>query len=220
MNIRMLQNFFSVLAGIVIVSFFAPNLDAELIDPSQLSIASNTMGSFDSRFDIDNIIDGSGLDSYHANSAHSFVHDDNSWFSPFGVTFGRIVFDLGAITDLDAVFVWNESDGTGGTGQEIPTIQLEVSETPLGGFQFTSLGAGQLNILPGVDATQDDPITSAALRFEQVSARYVRFTITAGNGGDLVGLREVAFNSIPEPSSILLAIASSHLLLVSRRRET
>ncbi len=203
----------------VLATVFSPSIAlGDLVDPSNLTVITNTLGNFDSRFDIGNATDGSDLVPYAASTEHALVHDDGSWFSANGVTSGFIIIDMGIVRTIDAIYFWNESDGTGSTGQEIPFVFLETSLFSNLGYSYTSAGSGPLNILPGEDVTQDDPMPAAGVFFDAVEARYVRITVPGGNGGNLVGLREIAINAIPEPTSCIFLVAALSITVLRRSR--
>lgn len=189
---------------------------ADLISSSNLSIESNSMGAFNGSWVPQNLINESGLSPYSSSTFHSEIDFGNTWFTPNGVTTGTMVFDLGQVWNLTAFHVWNESNGPGSSGQQIPTIRLETSLLPASGYAFTSLGGGPLNILPGGTIGQSNLMPSVTLNFAPVSARYVRMTVLGSAGSNLVGLREVAFSQVPEPSA-LVAIATIGGVLALRR---
>ena len=80
-----------------------------------------------------------------------------------------------------------------------------------------------------VDGSNDDT-SRQSFNFDPVTARYVEFTAldnffvapgdgSAGGlpGGDRTGLGEVAFQVVPEPSSVVLLLIGS-LALIRRKR--
>jgi hypothetical protein len=98
------------------------------------------------------------------------------------------------------------------------SLRFATAANGTGGFG-TSIIYNPSFIADFSDITRDSNVFSQA-----VTARYVEMTITdnwqnfaAVAGGDRVGLSEIAFAVVPEPSSALLGGAAG-LLLLRRRR--
>ncbi|SHI81999.1 PEP-CTERM protein-sorting domain-containing protein [Rubritalea squalenifaciens DSM 18772] len=122
-----------------------------------------------------------------------------------------LTFDLGGEYTLTDFVYWGYSNG--GTGNEAKdfTIEFSVGGGAYGNAvnfsQTTALGAG----------------TPETVNFSAINADSVRITITdnyfgVGSGGDRVGLGEVKFVSVPEPSSTALLGLAGISLLARRRR--
>jgi len=141
-----------------------------------------------------------------------------------------ITFDLGANVSLSEISVWAYT-ATNSNGIAQFSLRFATAAEGPGGFSTSitynpSFGAPANT--PG--AIPLDDITRNSFTFSQtVSARYVEFTALdnwfwpPGNGtggvvagGDRVGMGEVAFAQIPEPSAVLLGGVA--LLGMLRRR--
>jgi len=130
-----------------------------------------------------------------------------------------LIFDLGADYLLTEISTWGY---TTGNSNGVKNFDLRFATDAQGAGSF---GAAQTGFTAALsDITRDShPLTP-------VTARYVEFTATANYftapgdgtggelaGGDRVGLGEVAFVLIPEPSSALLG-GVALLGLLRRRR--
>ena len=135
-----------------------------------------------------------------------------------------LVFDLGADVDLTEISVWNYSDGNTNGASEI-SVEFATEADGDAGFGTSIM----LNpVLPvAFDATPRQSLPFG----ETVTARYVQVTVTDNYfdppgdgtgmnplaGGDRVGLREVAFAVIPEPTSAAIALGALGVIALGRR---
>lgn len=118
-----------------------------------------------------------------------------------------LTFDLGGTFDLTNFLYWGYFNG--GTVNEAKSFTLSFSTTGVGGTfsgdqlfnQTTARGTG----------------TAGDFALAPVTANAVRITITDNFNGDRVGLGEVKFLAVPEPSVALLG-GLSLLGLLRRRR--
>lgn len=191
-----------------------------------------TMGSWASStnsFDINNIINESGLvtpyasgiddfDTYLASSGslakHDYVATGNEWFADHQTT-GSITFDLGSAYNIDKIAIWNE-DSQGIAKFNLFSSTDNISWVPIGG-PFT---ASDNDIFVNYTA---DVFTLPSTTL----AQYVRIDVlttyanTNQPGFFVASLGEVAFSTtkpVPEPASLLL-LGSGLLGLAGMRRK-
>jgi PEP-CTERM motif len=143
---------------------------------------------------------------------------------------GWVTFDFGSTQQLDEIFIWNISEATA-QNRRVLTYNIYYGNTPtvapVSGnagnaagsvnYDFSSGGWTQLgstrSLLQWSNGTGADGIETLG-----VSARYVGLAfITHGGSTDRVGLNEVVFTTIPEPSATLLG-GLGMLALLRRRR--
>lgn len=116
--------------------------------------------------------------------------------------------------------MWGYSDGNTNGASE---FNLRFASEADGAGNFGT----SITDNPAFTGMVRDAFTRQSFSFSQVTARYVELTITdnlfvaPGNvapnaGGDRVGLGEVAFAVVPEPSAFLLGAIG--LLAIFRRR--
>jgi hypothetical protein len=133
-----------------------------------------------------------------------------------------ITLDLGSDVTLGQIHTWGYSD-TNANGVSVFSLRFATDADGPGGFG-TSIS---YNPTFSMTVDQTPMQTNPFDRF--VDARYVEFTtddnyfVAPGNGstgglagGDRVGLGEISFTSVPEPTTGLLAFAG--LALLARRR--
>jgi hypothetical protein len=187
-------------------------------------VAATASSEFAAPYDIGNTIDRSGLftpfvsgvtdfDAYVAtNPMHTLIADNNEWFSANGATSAQMTYDLGAVTGIDRLALWNEEFSGFGTGR------VSVSND---GIAFTSL----LSINP-VDSPSNQDYGVQVFALGSIAARYVRLDISGcpqpdGNSLPVCGIGEVAFSTVPEPASIaLFGLGLAGLGFSVRRRAT
>ncbi len=166
--------------------------------------ASTNMGEFTS---VSNIVDGSGLTgAQHLNGDPIDDFFSSMWQSSSGVATGDVTFDLGGTYSVGSTEVWNHNAFLQNSvmGLDILSSADGVVFTPVASFVLAQ-GSGL------------DTYTPESLDLGGVTASHVRFSITSNHGGQVTGLSEVQFSSIPEPSSALL-FGLGAIALVARRR--
>ncbi len=177
-------------------------------------------GSFNAGFTIDNIIDGghtAPTDTEDASSATTGI----GYATANPPAAGRpvtIAFDFTTATDLNEFYLWNHTfngaaaatangiddftltffDGVGGTGSQIGVVFADnAARAPATG-----------------------PYPAEEFSFATRSGvRSVLLVANDHNGTGFIGIREVAFNAVPEPSSSAPLIGLGGLALVFRRRK-
>ncbi len=126
-----------------------------------------------------------------------------------------LVIDLGSDLYLTEISTWGYTTGND-NGVSAFSLRFATSAQGSGGFGTSIPGQS------GFNAAKSD-ITRDSHPLSPVTARWVEFTATDNyflspgtTGGDRVGLGEIAFEAIPEPSSALLGGVA--LLGLMRRR--
>lgn len=163
-------------------------------------------------------VNGAGLTGQnHSINPEGTMWLNNGTFAAPNDLEPEITFDLGSVQSVASMKVWNYNETLPGRpellGRGVGTADILVAGEDLA---FTTLIAGQaFNIAPGVedaDFGQTIPLNT--------DARYVKLDISANAGGDnnFVGLSEVQFNAVPEPSSLLTLIIGLTMLGYSNRR--
>jgi len=183
------------------------------------SVSSNLVG-FDRAADY--LLDGSGL----VGGTHSITPDANMWLNQGSFGGGpadldpSIAFDLGSVVSLANVQIWNYNETLPGRedllNRGVASLDILISNN---GVDYTSLIDGQaLPLAPGSDSVDFGEVIDLG----GASARYVLFDNLINHGGDndFVGLSEVQFTAVPEPSTLLLVtFAAAGLLGMSHRRK-
>lgn len=195
-----------LLAGTVAVLTLAvPAGAATIISATSATIDAGGpgFGSIDDTFNQAGLNTGytSGVtdfDTYIASApSHSFVFSGNEWFSNNGTDAAQVTYDLGAVTGIDRLALWN--DEAGGIG----SLDLLAS---VDGINFSSLG-----IFAPTDNPQDADYFADVFSFAATDARYVRFDMSGCPQTDNIfnacAIGEVAFRSaavdgaVPEPAT-------------------
>ena len=141
------------------------------------------------------------FDTYLAtNPLHTLTFPGYEWFSNDGTTSASVTYDLGSLTNIDRLALWNEE--TSGIG----TLNLFHSSD---GINFAPLALG---LKP-----TDNPLANYpadVFSFASVNTRYIRFDMSdcpqpnpASFPSCAIG--EVAFRkaNVPEPASVLGLLA-------------
>lgn len=198
------------------------------------SSVTTDMGEFVSILGIDNIINGSGLNTPYNSGVDDFdayvnsvgaTHTyaaatlqgssliGNEWFSAEGTQRGSITFDMGEAYKIDKFALWNE-DSQG--------IFYFTVSTSLTGDDWGFFGSGQL-----FRASDTDHDTSYGPDIFTLSsttlAQYIRIDVlnvfpNALNGTMSATIGEVAFSTVPEPIALLL-LGTGIIGLVGIRRK-
>ncbi len=127
-----------------------------------------------------------------------------------------VTFDLGANVSLSEISVWGY-DASNANGLAAFNLRFATEADGPGGFGTSITYNPSFGGAPIPGALPNDATNRMSFSFGAVNARYVQMTITdnwfvaPGNGsggetpgGDRVGVGEVAFAQIPEPSVSLL----------------
>lgn len=133
----------------------------------------------------------------------------------------EITFDLGSEQKITTMKIWNYNEFVAGREDELLGRGVRLANVLVAGedLVFETLYDGLEIDRANGDATVD---FSQAFDMLGVTARYVKLDILANHGGDnnFVGLSEVQFFGVPEPSSYALAVMGAVALtgMVRRRR--
>lgn len=135
-----------------------------------------------------------------------------------------IWLDLGANTLLGEISFWGYA-ATNANGMRDFNVSFATdAEGGAGGLGDEAYGTSILTN-PAFAAIQD-PVPRQSFTFTPLTARYVRVEATstffnqpgAGAGGDRLGIGEIAFATIPEPSAALFGLIAGCLIFFRRRR--
>jgi PEP-CTERM motif len=138
----------------------------------------------------------------------------------FGVLPAPILtIDLGADRLLSEISVWGYLDSNN-NGASAFSLRFATAADGLGGFGTS------ISYTPSISGLLNDSYVRQSFTLNPLTARYVEMTITdnfydAANstrGGDRVGLGEIAFQQVPEPTTLALLGLGLAGLAASRRR--
>ena len=214
-----MKRLFLALGSVLLLAPFSVEVVADfIITPT--SVTSST--SADDLWSANNLINGSGLSGDGLSATHAGAASTNSWVTndpagPNGAYFDQgpapvLTFDLGGTYLVNNLHVWQFALSN---DNQARTATLDFSSTGTGGV-FS--GAIQVSL-----NTSTSPVPVQSFSFGPVSANAARLTITgnydgdSGSGGDRVGLSEIKFSSVPEPTSLVM-FALASLAGVRRRR--
>ena len=132
-------------------------------------------------------------------------------------------FDLGTDVTLTEMSYWGYSTGNANGMREFNIRFATDAEGGALGLGDEAYGSS-ISLNPSFVALQDT-LPRQSFSFDPVSARYVQVEATstffnqpgAGAGGDRLGIGEIAFEAIPEPSSVFLAFLGVALLARRKR---
>lgn len=181
---------------------------------------------------LSNIIEGPGV-GYDALEPHNRA--GGVWYTnaPGGfpsdyITFRDgpeyVWFDLGLDVTLTELSYWGYSNGNANGMREFNITFATEAEGGAPGLGDESYGSS-ITENPAFTAIQDFTPRQSFTFPSAVVARYVRVEATstffnqpgAGAGGDRLGIGEIAFAQIPEPSSALLSLFGVALLIRRKR---
>lgn len=132
-----------------------------------------------------------------------------------------LTFDLGSDVNIGQIHTWGyDSGNTNGVSQF--SLRFATDAEGAGG------AGSSISYNPTFSMAREDTSIQTAAFSEIVNARYVEFTasdnffvapgnVAPDNGGDRVGLGEVSFSAIPEPSTGLLGLLGLGLAFRRRR---
>lgn len=197
---------------------------ATLIDGSGITVtASNTNTATGSPTPYANqyVVDGSGITAnYGATGTEWFTNDgevrDNTW----------IAFDLGAEYVLDSIHVWNANRyidwGIDQLDVYVSTIVLPGDPEGAGAANWTQIGTNVNFAQTPTQRAADtgfDFETQTGINLPTTAVRHIWFAVDSAfdsNANGYVGLNEVQFSAVPEPSAVLVGCLG--LLGLLRRR--
>jgi hypothetical protein len=175
---------------------------------SQISVASVTASSTFFTYDVNNLINGSGLSGgLHNGDFH------NKWLTNTTST-GQLTFDFGSVFNVTSTEIWNY--GPGCCGNERSTKDLAI-QSSLDGITWTSVGTYVLS------QPVTDPFSGEAIALN-TTARYFKFDLNSTYApSNYIGLSEVQFFSaaaVPEPETYAMLLAGLGLVgFAARRRQ-
>jgi len=162
----------------------------------------------------DSLLNGNGLD-VNGPDTHSLTASNNMWQSDAGAQEDQwVVFDLGAVYDLTSMKVWNFNEG-GNTGPNFGNqdynqasgtkdVLLRGSDTIPGDWNsMPDLGTYQIALAAGDDTTAFGTV----LNVNANSIRYLLLDVQSSwdvGNYPWVGLSEVRFTEVPEPTTLVL----------------
>jgi hypothetical protein len=205
-----------IIAIAALVSLASQNGWAQI--PTSIQSASSSLGApFDRQAEY--AVNGAGLNGQtHTIVPDAFMWLNNGVFAAPNDLEPEITFDLGSIQALDSMKVWNYNE-TLPNRPELLDRGVGTADILVAGedLVFTPFISGQaFDIAPGVDNVDFGQV----IDLTGASARYVKFDILSNHGGDnnFVGLSEVQFFAVPEPSSYLAFVFGTAMLALLRRR--
>ena len=192
----------SILAAAAFASVLAMGSAQAAIVPIAGVTASSTFFSYD----VNNLINGSGLSGgLHDGDFH------NKWMTDQG-DHGLLIFDLGSTKALTGATVWNYGGGCCGDDRSVQDLHILGSND---GATFFHIKYFTL------DQTPTDPIPGQDLAFA-ASYRYLMFDLLDNYGADYTGLSEVQFSDgrggVPEPATWALMLTGFGLAGATLRR--
>ena len=168
--------------------------------------------------DVSFLVNNSGLSvADDVTATHStFGSGPVGWHSQNGVVNDEsITLDLHGTYDLAEIYLW-QMNQTSALGRGVRQFDLLVSTD--GGFNYTEV-VSDLTLL---QALNNGPIGAQSFALNQSGVTHVRIGIDSswnGTTNDYVGLNEVKFTAVPEPTAALLGSLGA-LSLLRRRRNS
>ena len=197
---------------------------ATLIDGSGITVTTsntNTATGNPTPYAEEYVVDGSGITANYGETGTEWFTNagevrDDTWIS----------FDLGADYILDSMQIWNANRfDTWGIDQldvYVSTIVLPGDPEGAGAGDWMQIGTN-VNFAQAPDRAADsgfDFETQTGIALPTTAVRHIRFevdTVFDGNTTGYVGLNEVQFSVIPEPSATFFG-GLGLLALLRRRR--
>jgi hypothetical protein len=190
---------------------------AATITPTAVTASSEL--SFGNRVAV-HTIDGSGL----TGNTHTNAPDDTMWLSDGGVEATgdvTITWDLGASYGLTGFHLWNYNESAGGNSNRgVAVADILVSTTSDFSSGVTSF-LGYSSFLQASGSSADPGADYAFPGDVTATGRYVRFQNMDNfpTADAYIGVAEIQFTAIPEPTSFaILCLGTTGLLRVARRR--
>lgn len=163
-----------------------------VVNAGLIAVSDITASSTFSSYDVNNLINGSGL----SGSSHSGDWT-TKWMTNETVT-GSLIFDLGATYNVYSGSIWNYGGGCCGTARSVKDLSVEVSVDGIDYFTIGDFVLGQ---------SSEVPIYSQTIALN-TTASYIKFNLNSNYGDNYTGLSEVQFTgeatTIPEPTTIAL----------------
>ncbi len=197
---------------------------AELVTATIHSVSSELVTNF--QRGAVHVVDGSGL---NPDGSHSITPDDNMWLNAGNACCGdaadplqpgaEIAFDLGSVVSLDHVKIWNYNETLpdrdellqrGASSADVLISNDGVTFVPL-------LEDVTLDIAPGTE----DVDFGQVIALQGAQAQYVMLSLKDNfefGDNDFIGLSEVQFFQVPEPTSGLLLFVGAMGLLRFRKK--
>ena len=188
------------------------NAEAALITGVTVSTDMKSFGGYD----IQNIVNGSGLDSLSLTATHADVTPTNSWASSFETPTGTIDFNLNGQHSLQGFSIWNNADNTFG-------IQGVTISTSIDGSTCTALSGAPTQFAQGANGAE----AAQQFAFAPTQANYVRFNVLSNYGAFATTLSEVQFDgtsataptAVPTPALLSGLIGLGVAALRKRKAE-
>ena len=157
--------------------------------------ASTNMGSSNG-YNIQNIVNGSGLSSLSLTATHTTQSASNSWVSNLGIGTGNIDFNLNGQYSLQGFSFWNFNDSSDFFNNiNVFGIQGVNISTSLDGSTYSALSGAPTQFAIGTYA----PESPEQFAFAPTLANYVRLSVLSNYYGEypLAAFNEVQFDGTP-----------------------
>lgn len=179
----------------------------------------SSRASNDASDDPMNLINGNGFTA--TIPIENSTHSNAQWFQGSLGWYGNeaplpfVNFDLGAAFDVGSAHVWNWNGSNDTVNWGVASFDLIFSRDSTFGNGDDTTRSFSINAATGLNTYTGQHYSFAS----EDDVTHIRFQIQGNQpgGNGLVGLSEVRFSTIPEPSSVAF-IGSSVLLFVLRRR--
>jgi hypothetical protein len=209
------MKFNKLLSPAILFASFSATHAVVLIDSS--GITATATDTHSAPFSASNTLDGLTLEGLTniGDAVRPAGHQNNHWITPNGALNSVITFDLGGTYDLTNMEVLNTSN-TNWNDRETDTFTVE-----------TSIDGGTSYSVPSSAITlQDYTLGFQNVPIDESGVTHVRLNVTndpgagtdTGTADTAVGLNEVRFYQVPEPSSAILLGLGSAIFLRRKRR--
>ena len=210
----------AIITGVTVHDYSTQHADF----PATLSVNATTDPNVDAGGLFYQGVDGNGDDVWHHDNSAA-----NMYLSLLGNATAWLEFDLGTVTNLTEIHLWNynldgQDNGTvDKTKRGVKTFDVYVSTD--GGTGNNQSIDGSWTMITTSALTLDEATGGAnyaGQRFDlaDTAARYVRIDMTLNHGSafDIIGLSEAHFYTIPESGSFALIAGCLGLVSVMLRR--